>query len=155
MGLALPSAPMGPEVAFDLDGTPIRLTEALHGRGVRLVAQIGVLPPNPHAANDALRRVLRLALPLAAFNRATVALPIGRDRAALEGLLRGLADPAPVIEATVVIPDPATAPLAVQDLMQWRHYVADILLRVDGAVGEALAPATAPVDPPDMMIFQP
>lgn len=155
MGLALPSDPVGTEAEFDLDGTPIRITEALHGRGVRLVAQIGALPPDPHGANDALRRVLRLALPLAAFNRATVALPAGRDRVRMESLMRGLATPPAVVEATIVIDDPATAPAALQELMQWRHYVADILLPVDSGARDEAAPAAAPVDPPDMMIFQP
>lgn len=155
MGLALPSDSAGAEADFDLDGTPIRITEALHGRGVRLVAEIGALPADPHTANDALRRVLRLALPLAGFNRATVSLPAGQDRLQMESLMRGLATPPATVEAAIIIADPATAPEAVQELMQWRHYVADILAAPGGAATEEAGFSAAPVDPPDMMIFQP
>lgn len=160
MGFAPPPEAIGSRHDFFIDEVPVVLRLARNGRTVELEGLLGTLATDPMRAADQLRRLLRIGLGLAGFNRAGLWLPAGQQGDVMDALARRrpLPDGHPGLEVMAVArigEDVRNDALrAVQDVVQWHHYARPLL---DGQ-----AAAVAPMEPQGigaadegMVIFQP
>ncbi|NIZ12020.1 hypothetical protein [Phaeobacter sp. HF9A] len=154
LGLPAPLEVIGDLYTFELEDTPVEIERTPDGMGLRLRAVIGQLGEDPHLCEQQLSRLLELSLGLAAFNRAVLVFPAGRDGARLQALSRPDHAPEPV-SAEIAIRDAGEAVDALRDLMQWRSYAGDVITSSGARVEPALAPQSDASDPGEMVIFQP
>ena len=154
LGLPAPLEAIGDRYTFELEDTPVEIERTPDGMGLRLGAVIGQLGEDPHLCEQQLSRLLELSLGLAAFNRAVLVFPAGRDSARMSELSRP--DHAPErVSAEIVIQKAQEAVDALRDLMQWRSFAGDVISPVGTMTEQPYAPQADEPDPAEMVIFQP
>ncbi len=166
MGLVPPPGPLGARHDFTIEDTDLILRLAPDGQAATLEGTLGALTPDPHEATAQLRKLLRLGLGLAGFNRAALVLPDvnGADAAGAAALM-ALADRRPdqpplrvTAQARIAPGDPRAAVAALEDILQWRSFARDVIpasAEPATAAAHPASPATPPDSGADFVIFQP
>lgn len=144
-GLGLGPAPERPADAeeFELDDARCTVARAPSGTEVTLRLTVGALTPDPHAAADRLRRLMRLTLGLAMVNRAALVCADPPDDAQLRGLQGGAAGVRPLrFDAVALIASERRDEIfgALQDVVQLRSLALPHLV-ADAAAGGGAFPA--------------
>lgn len=160
MDLAVPPETIGPRYEFAVDDTDVVVKLADNGQTVVVEAELGSLSTEPMQAGDQLRRLMRIGLGFAAFNRSTLSVPDGGNPVSLTALVTGRVEDRPklrVFAVATIDGDPRRQSVsALQDVLQWRTYSDPILERTEGRdVFDILGASSARDDDAGFVIFQP